>query len=198
MTEPVQRIPRITETERTDAVRAMFDAIAGVGPANIEHHPVLMTFAQHPALTHPFLDFNNHILSTNTLPVRLRQIVILRTCWHTRAVYAWTSHLQMSLRLGLEEEVFAAAKQGPASPYWSPAERTVLTATDQVLANYDIDDAGWEELSGVLDRKQIMDLLFTVGTYAMLAMVKNTIRVQRMPDLLELADRYGAPEYPAP
>lgn len=193
MTDPVQRIPRITEDERTDAVRAMFDAIADVGPANIEHHPVLMTFAQHPALTHPFMDFNHHLLSTSTLPVRLRQIAILRVAWEKRAVYMWSSHLQMSLRLGLEEGVFEAAKHGANSPHWSSEEQIILQATDQLMATSDIDDACWDALSGILDRQQIMDLLFTVGAYVLLAMVFNTMRVQRQPDFIELAGRYGAP-----
>ena len=110
-TDPAPRIPKITEAERTDAVRAMFAAIAGVGPANIEHHPVLMTFAHHPTLTHPFMDFNTHLLSTSTLPVRLRQIAILRVAWQKRAVYMWSSHLQMSLRLGLQRGGFSGSQR---------------------------------------------------------------------------------------
>ncbi len=193
MTDPAQRIPQITEAERTDVVRAIFDAIASVGPMNIEHHPVLMTFAQHPVLTHPFMVFNNHLLSTSTLPVRPRQIAILRVAWEKRSVYMWSSHLQMSLRLGLEEEVFEAVKQGADSAHWSPFERTILQATDQLMASSEIDDACWDALSGYLDRQQIMDLLFTVGAYVLLAMPFNTLRIQRQPDLIELGERYGVP-----
>lgn len=193
MTDPAPRIPQITEAERTDAVRAMFAAIAGVGTANIEHHPVLMTFAHHPALTHPFMDFNNHLLSTSTLPVRLRQISVLRVAWEKRAVYMWSSHLQMSLRLGLQDADFQAVKQGEASPHWSSEERIIVRATDQLMVQSDVDDVCWDALSEILDRRQILDLLFTVGAYVLLAMTFNTLRIQRQPDLIELGKRYGVP-----
>lgn len=193
MPDPAPRMPQITEAERTDEVRAMFAAIAGAGTADVEDHYVLKTFAQHPALTKPFLDFNLHLLTTSTLPVRLRQIAILRVAWVKRARYMWASHMRLSLGLGLTPEDFEAAKTGAAAPHWSGAEGVIIRATEQLMAQSDLDDASWEELSAHLSRQQIMDFLFTVGAYAALAMVFNATRIQREPDLIELAARYGSP-----
>ena len=61
------------------------------------------------------------------------------------------------------------------------------------MAHSDVDDACWEALSEVLDRQQIMDFLFTVGAYVLLAMAFNTMRIQRQPDLIELGERHGVP-----
>ncbi len=181
MTDPAPRMPQITEAERSDEVRAMFDAIAGVGDANIEHHYVLKTFTQYPALTHGFLDFNLHLLTTTTLPVRLRQIAILRVAWEKRARYMRASHVRLSLSLGLTGDDIEAVKRGEASPHWSDFERVVIRATDQLLTQSDLDDALWEALSLEFNRRQIMDLLFTVGAYVLLALVFNTTRIQREP-----------------
>jgi len=193
MPDPAPRMPQITEAERTDEVRAMFDAIAGAGTADIEHHYVLKTFAQHPALTHRFLDFNLHLLTTSSLPVRLRQIAILRVAWVKHARYMWASHLRLSLGVGFTEADFEAVKIGAPAPHWSDAERIILRATEQLMAQSDVDDAMWDDLSAHLDRKQIMDLLFTVGAYAALALVFNAMRIQREPDLIALGERYGSP-----
>src|SRR6516164_2625793 len=106
MPDPAPRIPQITEAERSDEVRAMFAAIAGAGTMDIEEHYVLKTFAQHPALTKLFLDFNLHLLTTTSLPVRPRQLAILRTAWVKRARYMWASHIRLSLSVGLTPDDF--------------------------------------------------------------------------------------------
>jgi hypothetical protein len=41
--------------------------------------------------------------------------------------------------------------------------------------------------------QQMLDFLFTVGAYTTVANVMRSTGVQRQPDLLELAERYGAP-----
>jgi hypothetical protein len=38
-----------------------------------------------------------------------------------------------------------------------------------------------------------MDLLFTIGTYALMAFVISTLRIDREPELQALAQQYGAP-----
>jgi 4-carboxymuconolactone decarboxylase len=191
-TDPAPRIPQITEAERTDDVRAMFAAMANVSTQNNDHNFVLKTLAQHPTLTQPFLAFNQHLLTTSKLPVRLRQIAILRVAWTKRCRYMWASHLRMSLRLGLGADDFAAV-QSPASPHWKNDERVILRSVDQMLERTDLDEANWKALGAILDRQAIMDLLFTVGAYVLLAIAFNAMRIQREPELIELAQRYGSP-----
>ncbi|WCT75269.1 carboxymuconolactone decarboxylase family protein [Sphingomonas naphthae] len=194
MADPTQRIAPITDADRTDAVRAMFAAIAGVGgSANVDNHFVLKTFARHPALTQPFLVFNRHLLSTSTLPVRLRQIAILRVAWVRRAKYMWASHMRMSLGLGLTVADIEAAKIGEASPHWADFERVVVRAADQLIAGSDVDDDLWASLTAGLADQQIMDLIFTIGAYTGLAMAFNAMRIQREPDLVALAEELGSP-----
>jgi 4-carboxymuconolactone decarboxylase len=193
MPDPAPRIPQISEAERTDEVRAMFAAIMGAGTDNVDDHYVLKTFAQHPALTRPFLAFNLHLLTTSTLPVRLRQIAILRVAWVKRARYMWASHMRMSLRLGLSVEDLQAAKQGEATAHWNAAERCIIHATEQLMTQTDLDDDTWNSLGAHLGRQQIMDLIFTVGAYVLIAMAFNAMRIQREPELIALAEQYGSP-----
>jgi 4-carboxymuconolactone decarboxylase len=193
MTEPSQRIPQITEAERTDQVREMFAAMEGLSAGSIDHNHVLKTFAQYPTLTRPFLEFNRHLLSTSLLPVRLRQIAILRLAWTRPARYMWASHLRMSLRLGLTREDFQAVKQGPTAARWSEVERTILRAVDQLCERSDLDEERWNALAAHLDRRQVMDFVFTVGAYILLALAFNSMRIQREPELQALAREYGSP-----
>lgn len=191
--DPPQRIPRITAEERTEAVWELIEMFSGAGRLNVDENHVLNTFGQHPELAKPFLTFNRYLLMSSTLPVRLRQIAILRVGWIRKARYMWSSHLRTSLRNGLSGEDFEPVKAGPDSLYWNAQERAVLAATDKLVEVGDIDDDSWNALGAFLDRYQLMDFLFTVGTYVQLAMVLNAIRVEREPELLRLAEQYGAP-----
>ena len=191
--DPSARIPRITADERTDEVWELIDMFSGPGRLNVDEHYVLNTFGQHPALAKPFLTFNRYLLMDSTLPVRLRQIAIMRVCWIKKARYMWASHLRTSLRNGFSGEEFEHVKQGEDSAYWNSQEKAILHAADQLIAETNLDDASWNELGAFLDRRQVMDFLFTVGTYAQLAMVMNAIRIEREPELLALVEQYGEP-----
>ena len=100
----------------------------------------------------------------------------------------------MSVALGLGREEFEAIKAGADSPYWSEFERTLVAAVDTLCADSDMDQATWDALGAEFDRKQILDFLFTVGAYAMIAMAMNAIRIDREEELIGYAAEYGAPE----
>jgi 4-carboxymuconolactone decarboxylase len=191
--DPPSRIPRITREERSEAVWELIEMFSGPGRLNVDEHYVLNTLGQHPELAKPFLTFNHYLLLSSTLPVRLRQIAIMRVCWVRKARYMWSSHLRTSLRNGLSGDEFEPVKLGADSPYWNEQERMIVKATDQLMATSDLDDATWEALEAFLDRRELMDFLFTVGAYVLLAMVLNSLRIEREDELLELAERYGSP-----
>lgn len=195
MADPPPRMPKVTPEEWTDATREVFGIMTGPGfDADTSKHHVVTTFAQHPALATPFFTFNRHLLADNTMPVRLRQIAIMRTAWVRSCVYMWSSHLRMSVKLGLSREDFEAIKAGAGSPHWSEFERILVTAVDRLCDRSDMDQATWDRLSAQFDRRQMLDLLFTVGAYVMIAMAMNAIRIDREPELIDYAAEYGAPE----
>ncbi|MFP5306882.1 MAG: carboxymuconolactone decarboxylase family protein [Gammaproteobacteria bacterium] len=182
------RIAQIAPGEWTDAVREVMD-IFERGPDN----NIVRTFAQHPELAKHFLIFNRYLLRASTLPPRLRQIAILRVAWTRRVKYMWASHLRVSIPIGLTEADFEAVKLVAESPHWSALERRILIATDELLRDSQLTDESWAALSEQLDQRQRMDFLFTVGTYVLLALVFNTLRIEREPELQALARRFGSP-----
>ena len=191
--DPAARIPRIEPEQKTDDMREIIGLFAGPGRINVDENYVLNTFVHHPDLARHFLLFNRYLLMSSTLPVRLRQIAIMRVAWVKKARYVWSSHLRTSLRNGLSGEEFEPVKTGETSPYWNNEERIILRATDQAMENSDLDDATWQALMIFLDQRQVMDFLFTIGAYALLGMVCNSLRIEREDALLELAEKYGAP-----
>jgi len=195
--DPPARIAPLEPAEMPDDARAMFDAWAAGPFQGSDRNPVLQTFAHHPRLAAVFSPFNIHLLSTTTLPLRERQIAIMRTAWLCEARYMWSSHLRTSLRRGIEPELFDPIKAGADDPYFTDFERRVVLATDELVATRVLGDENWAALREHWNEQQMLDFLFTVGTYVMVAGVMRSVGMAREPELLELAARHGAPGEPA-
>ncbi|MFA7602973.1 MAG: carboxymuconolactone decarboxylase family protein [Novosphingobium sp.] len=191
--DPPARLPQVRDEDFTDETRAFFGQWTGGIFKNADRNPVLRTFAHHPELANAFSPLNIHLLSGNTLPVKLRQIAIMRTAWITGATYMWSSHLQTSVSCGLSPEMYGPLQHGADDPYFTPFEATVIRATEDLVNDRRIGDANWQALRAEWDEKQMLDFLFTVGCYVMVAGVMRSTGAERQEDLLALAEKYGAP-----
>jgi 4-carboxymuconolactone decarboxylase len=192
--DPPARMPPVQPEEFDDEVRAFFAKWTGGFLGGAESNPVLRTFAHHPKLADVFSQFNIHLLLENTLPVKQRQIAIMRTAWLTKAVYMWSSHLNTSMNCGLSPDMFDPVKAGAGDPWFTEFENWVVRATDELVTDRKISEEAWDALMAEWDNKQMLDFMFTVGAYVAIAGVMRSTGAQRDQDLLELAEKYGAPE----
>jgi 4-carboxymuconolactone decarboxylase len=191
--DPPARLPQVRPDELTDDMRAFLSKWTGGIFQNAGTNPVLLTLAHHPQLADLFSQLNIHLLSTTTLPVKQRQIAIMRTAWICKATYMWSSHLRTSIRSGLSPEMFAPIQVGADDPYFSEFERTLIRATDELVNDKVISDTSWRSLMNEWSDQQMLDFLFTVGIYVTMAGVMRSTGAERLPELLELAEKYGAP-----
>ncbi len=191
--DPAPRMAPIEENEYTDETRQFFDRWTGGYFKDADKHPVLQTFAHHPRLADLFSQLNVHLLTTNSLPVKQRQIAIMRAAWITGATFMWSSHLNTSVLAGLTPDMYRPLQVGAEDPYFTDFERTVILATEELVREQPVSDANWAKLMAEWSNEQMLDFLFTVGTYFTVACVMKSTGVQRMPELLDLAERYGAP-----
>ena len=113
----------------------------------------------------------------NALPAREREIVILRTGFNWKSGYEWAQHVQIGKECGLTDEEIERIKAGPDAAGWTPQERALLQATDELTAGGHVEDATWDALSD-LTEKQRMDLVLTVGQYSQVSMLLNSFGVQ--------------------
>lgn len=191
--DPPARLPQVRDQDFTDETRAFFGHWTGGIFKNADKNPVLRTFAHHPELANAFSPLNIHLLSHNTLPVKERQIAIMRTAWITKATYMWSSHLNTSKLCGLSDDMYGPIQRGADDPYFTEFERTVIRATEDLVRDHKVSDANWQTLQAQWNEKQLLDFLFTVGCYVMSAGVMRSTGAERQEDLLALAEKYGAP-----
>src|SRR5262249_3139854 len=135
----------------------------------------LATLVRHPDLAESFLAFNVHLLLRSTLPPRLRELAILRVAHRRECTYEWTHHVRLGAQAGLSEAEIEAAGRGEAA---GELERAVLRAVDELDVDTHLSDPTWATLRAHLDERQVMDLVFTIGGYTLLAMAFTTFGVE--------------------
>jgi AhpD family alkylhydroperoxidase len=188
----VSRIPPLAPGDWPAGMR---DALAALRPPEPRHpfperggdRPkglnVLGTLAHHPALTRAYHTFSGHVLFATTLSQHQRELLVLRVAAVRDCRYEWLQHVVLAGDAGLDGEDIARIAAGPDAAGWSPLERAMVAAVDELLAEARIADGTWEQLAGELDRQQLMDLVFTVGAYDVLAMAMLSFGVALDDDL---------------
>ena len=168
MTASHQRIPRCPREEWTDETRAVH-AFWGEPNAWEEGSKteIMNVMANHPALGMAFNQWGKHLLMQSSLDTRRLEIVILRVAVLTRSAYEWHNHVGYGLNAGLTIEDIAAIRDYPAGGNWTEEEAALLSACDEQIRDHCIADATWAVLAHHLDKRQLMDLVFTIGNYAM-------------------------------
>lgn len=187
--------PRLPPLPPAEWPPEMRDALAALRPAEPRHpfperrddRPkglnVLGTLARHPALTRAFHTFNGHVLFATTLSERQRELLVLRVAAVRGAEYEWAQHAVLAADVGLGADEVARVAEGPDAPGWSALDRALVRAVDELVADARIGDATWAALAAELDEHQLMDVVFTVGAYDLLAMAFRSFGVELDDDL---------------
>ncbi|HEY9547396.1 MAG TPA: carboxymuconolactone decarboxylase family protein [Solimonas sp.] len=136
---------------------------------------------QHPALAKAFLTFNNHVATASTVTARVRELVILRISWLRRAEYEFIQHVILGRRAGLSDIEIERIQIGADAPGWAPLDADLLHAVDELHADACIGAATWQRLAASFDTAQLIDIVFAVGCYDLLAMVFKSFGVQLEP-----------------
>ena len=191
MTSP--RIPPLPPDEWPEAMR---DALAALRPANPRHPlPVrnpdrpkglnaLGTLAQHPELTTAYHTFNGHILFGSSITPRQRELLVLRVATLRQAEYEWAQHVVLAGDAGITDEEVDRIVEGPDADGWSPFEAALVRAADELVADAVVSDGTWAVLAAGLTTPQLMDVVFTVGAYEILAMAFKSFGVELDADLV--------------
>jgi alkylhydroperoxidase family enzyme len=136
---------------------------------------------QHPALAKAFLTFNNHVATGSTLSRRVRELLILRISWLRRSEYEFVQHLVLGRNAGLSEAELERIQLGPDAPGWDAIDADLVRSVDELHRDARIQEETWTRLSAHFSSAQLLDIVFAVGCYDLLAKVFKTLGVQLEP-----------------
>jgi 4-carboxymuconolactone decarboxylase len=169
------RRPRLEPLGDADLSPRQGEALASLGRRGSLN--IYRTAAAAPEALEALLGVGRYLVSAASA-LGPREIAILRSAWRCRCGYVWTQHAILARQAGLTEAEIAAVKRGAGAPAWTTAERSLIQACDELVADQFVGEATWETLAGSFDARRRMDLVFTVGHYVHVAMIVNTFGVQ--------------------
>ena len=129
---------------------------------------------RHPALAKAFFTFNNHVAKASSVSARVRELLILRVSWLRRSEYEFIQHIVLGKRAGLSDADIERIQSGADAPGWDPVDADLIRAVDELVADARIQDATWKRLAAHFSPTELMDIVFAVGCYEILAMAFNT------------------------
>ena len=154
-------------------VAAITGRITGTGPPNI-----FTTLGQHPRLFRAWLRYSAQLMPFGSLPRRDTELVILRVAWQCRSAYEWNQHVALALRVGLTQAEVAGAAEGPSAIIFTARQRSLLAASDELLAERALSDVTWSAVRAILDDRQAIELCLLVGHYQGLASAVGGLGIQ--------------------
>jgi len=133
--------------------------------------------------------FTTQLTTYYTLPLRDKELLILRTAWLTRGDYVWGRHSTGGgKKAGITDEELSRITTGPDAPGWSAFDATLLRAADELHTGRFIKDATWKSLAARYNEGQLLEVIFVVGNYTLLTMYHNSVGLALEPGIKGLPE----------
>ncbi|MBN1531615.1 MAG: carboxymuconolactone decarboxylase family protein [Spirochaetes bacterium] len=126
------------------------------------------------------------LFDRKTLPRRLRELIILRTCVAAGNDYEFRLHVEtISLAMGLTAAQIAdISRRRPNEALWNPGEPEVMRLIDGLVASLEVSDTLFADLRGHFDEPTLIEITNLIGLYTGVAMIVAMAR--------PAFDNYGA------
>jgi alkylhydroperoxidase family enzyme len=168
------RLPLLTEPASEADTAAMFADVRSRTGRLLNLHRI-MGYA--PRLARVSMDMALAIRTGTRLPRPLVELVILRTAQSVGSDYEWQQHHPMALAIGMSENQIEALQHWADSSLFSDAERAALGFCDSIVANSEIDAAGFARLQQHFSPREIVELALVVSEYLATAHFVRALRV---------------------
>ena len=167
------RIPLLDLEAAKQAARA-----AGVPEITADLN-VFRVWLRHPPLAKWLSDLLMGLLWEGQLDARLRELVIMRLGWSTGSDYEWTQHWRIALGVGVDEADVLAVRDWRSHDGFGDAERAVLAATDETVADGAISAPTWQACVAHVsdDPRVLLELVSAIGLWRMVSGILRSLEV---------------------
>lgn len=180
------RPPRILPLPLDEYGKEGYEALAKLRsalsqPTDQEVPEFLLTMLCSPNFFRVFLEMSLYVLRC-ALPVRDRELAVLRLAWLSEAPFVWGEHVAVAKDLaGITEDEIERVIKGATAEGWSEHDRAILRAVEELLDNAMISDETWAVLKRKFNEKQLLEFPFLIGFYNAVAYLQNSLRIRIIP-----------------
>lgn len=177
------RIAPLSEKELSgDALEMITRLRAAINASAVTEIPeYFRTMIKHPAIFRCAMDMGT-VIFKGQVPVRDRELAVLRIGWLSRAPYEWGEHVDIGKRCGVTAEEIERVTQGSAAPGWSEHDAAILRAVEELMSHHMISDTTWATLAKKFSEPQLIEFVTMVGQYVTTGYVQNSLRMRLAAD----------------
>jgi 4-carboxymuconolactone decarboxylase len=136
------------------------------------------TLAHNTRVLKRFSQMGGTLLFRGELPVRERELVILRVGANAESVYEFGQHTVIGLESGITQDEVLALTLPLDQGSWSDEDRDLLLLADELCADDCVSDETWARLATRFPDSALVELVVVAGFYRMVSGFLNSAGVQ--------------------
>jgi len=170
------RISRIPRREAPEPVAAIYDRYMQTR-GNVPN--MFRTMAHRPEIFATMIAHFEAILTTGTLPTKLKELVIVRTSQLNRCKYCLGSHTQIAMKLGWSRGQLDDLANYQIRDDFTPADKAALSLAEQMTLDSDhIPDEFFDRLYEFYDEAEIVGLMAAIGIFNYFNRFNNALQIE--------------------
>lgn len=123
------------------------------------------------------------LMDRRTIPPRVRELLILRTCVRAGNDYEFNLHVKtISEKMGLNKlEIEGLRSPETDHELWPTADAALIAMVDELVQNISLSDELFVRLSNHFSEAELIEMVQLVGLYTTVAMMVDLIRPELDP-----------------
>jgi uncharacterized peroxidase-related enzyme len=172
----MSRISRLDRSEVAPEIAGLYDKVFAQR-GNVPN--MFRVMAHRPEI---FATMQAHfaaVLSTGTVPTKLKELIIVRTSQVNETPYCLASHTILARNLGWTDDQLANLADWARRDDFTPAEKAALRLAETVTRNANaVSDEQFAELRSFYSEGEVVELLCAIGLFNYFNRFNNALRME--------------------
>lgn len=172
-------MPRISRLERSEVSPDLVEIYDRYLHARGNVPYFFRTVAHRPAIFKTMIAHMEAVLSSGTLPTKLKELVVVRTSQLNCTAYCLASHTAISLRLGWTPEHLEALKNWRESSLFSEAEKEAIKLAESMTNDsHNYTEQDMAALRRFYSEGEVVELMAAIGLFNYFNRFNNLLQME--------------------
>ncbi len=172
----MSRISRLDRSEVSPDLAALYDQVFAQR-GNVPN--MFRVMAHRPQIFATMQAHFGAVLSTGTVPTKLKELIIVRTSQINETPYCLASHTILARNLGWTDDQLTHLADWPNRDDFTPAEKAALRLAETVTRNpHALSNEQFAELCANYSEGEIVELLCAIGLFNYFNRFNNALRLE--------------------
>lgn len=183
MESPMPRISRLSRKEVPAETGEIYDRYL-LQRGNVPN--MFRTVAHRPEIFQSMIAHFEAILNTGTLPLKLKELVIVRTSQLNHCDYCLSSHSRIAKKQGWSEDQILHLEDYAKRDDFTLQEKTALRLAELMTRNErPLTDKEWKEIRDVYSEGEVVELMAAIGLFNYFNRFNNLLGMESTPQASE-------------